>query len=155
MATKKISEMTAASALTGAEVIPVLQSSANVRTTVSAIAAFQSIEIQMSCSDLTTELVAATSVAYCRAPRAFTLSAVRASLLTASNSGVVTIDINVSGSTILSTKLTIDANEKTSVTAATAAVISSTTIADDAEITVDIDGDGTAAAGLIVTLLGA
>jgi len=57
--------------------------------------------------------------------------------------------------TILSTKLTIDNTEKTSTTAATAAVISDTALADDAEITIDIDqiGDGTAK-GLKITLIG-
>lgn len=110
--------------------------------------------IQMSASDLITDLIAATSVAYCRAPRAMTLTAVRASLIDASSSGAVTVDINVNGSTILSTKLTIDATETTSVTAATPAVISSPGINDDDLITIDIDGAGTDAKGLIVTLIG-
>lgn len=112
------------------------------------------IEIQMACSNLTSALTAATTVGYLRAPRAMTISAVRASLLTASSSGIVTIDINKNGSTILSTKLTIDANETTSVTAATAYVLSGTTVADDDLITVDIDGAGTNAAGLSITILG-
>ena len=111
-------------------------------------------DIQMSVSDLTTALATGTSKAYCRAPHAMTLTGVRASLLTASTSGAVTVDINVNGSTILSTKLTLDANEKTSLTAAAAAVLSSTAIANDDEITVDIDGAGTGAKGLIVTLRG-
>ncbi len=81
---------------------------------------------------------------------ACTVQEVRASLTTASSSGVVTVDINEGGTTILSTKLTIDANEKTSETAATAAVISDATIADDAEMTIDIDGAGTGAVGLKV-----
>lgn len=89
-----------------------------------------------------------------RMPYAFTLSDVRASLTTASSSGVVTIDINESGTTILSTKLTIDASETTSTTAATAAVISDTSIADDAEITIDIDTAGTGAVGAKVTFYG-
>jgi len=110
--------------------------------------------IIVACSDEATALVAATSVVKFRMPYSFTLSAVRASLGTASSSGVVTVDINESGSTILSVKLTIDANEKTSTTAATTAVISDTELADDAEITIDIDDDGTGAAGLKVTLLG-
>jgi hypothetical protein len=51
--------------------------------------------------------------------------------------------------------LTIDNTEKTSKTAATPAVISDTALADDAEITIDIDqvGDGTAK-GLKITLIG-
>ena len=76
----------------------------------------------------------------------------RASLSTASTSGTVTVDINNGGSTIFSTNLTIDANESTSTTAATAAVLSQTSIADDSQITVDIDGAGTGARGLKITL---
>jgi hypothetical protein len=66
------------------------------------------------------------------------------------------VDINESGTTILSTKLTIDASEKTSTTAATAAVISDSALADDAEITIDIDGVGStiAGAGLKIYLIG-
>ena len=69
---------------------------------------------------------------------------------------VMAVDINESGTTILSTKLTIDASEKTSTTAATPAVISDATLADDAEITIDIDGVGStvAGAGLKVTFIG-
>lgn len=76
----------------------------------------------------------------------------RASLSTASTSGAVTVDINNGGSTIFSTNLTIDANESTSTTAATAAVLSQNSIADDSQITVDIDGAGTGARGLKITL---
>lgn len=110
--------------------------------------------LQLNLSDLTTTISAGTSRAYLRSPRAFTITAVRASLLTASSSGVVTVDINKNGATILSTKLTIDANEKTSTTAATPPVISDANIADDDELTFDIDGGGTGAAGLIVSIIG-
>lgn len=113
------------------------------------------VVIQLAGSDLSSNLAAATGVAYCRAAQSFTLTEVRASLIDASSSGVVTVDINVGGSTILSTKLTIDAGELTSTTAATAAVISDPMILDDEAITVDIDGAGTDARGLIVTLIGA
>jgi hypothetical protein len=85
-----------------------------------------------------------------------TVYEVRASLTTAQASGsIFTVDINESGTSILSTKLTIDNTEKTSVTAATPAVISDSSLADDAEITVDIDqiGNGTAK-GLKITLIG-
>jgi hypothetical protein len=87
-------------------------------------------------------------------PFAMTLTSVRASLTTASTSGTPTFDINESGSTILSTKITIDANEKTSTTAATAPVISDTSLADDAEMTIDIDVAGTGAKGAKVYLIG-
>ena len=116
----------------------------------------QTVIVQLSCSDLTTAITTGTTKAYFRSPLAFTLTDVRASLLTAQTSGnIFTVDINESGTSILSTKLTIDNTEKTSVTAATPAVISDTAIANDAEITIDVYqvGSGTAA-GLIVTLIG-
>jgi len=89
-----------------------------------------------------------------RAPQAMLLESVRASLTVASSSGVVTVDINKNGTSILSTKLTIDANEKTSMTAAVEAVISDTEIAEDDEITFDVDTAGTNAKGLKVWLTG-
>jgi hypothetical protein len=90
-----------------------------------------------------------------RMPYAFTLVGLpRASLTTQSSSGAVTIDIEESGSTIFSTLLTIDASEKTSTTAATPCVVSDTSLADDAEMKINIDGAGTGAAGLKVTLIG-
>lgn len=113
-------------------------------------------EFIVACSDETTALTTGTAKVTFRAPYAFTLTAVRASLTTAQTSGsIFTVDINESGTSVLSTKLTIDNTEKTSTTAATAAVISDSAIADDAEITIDIDqvGDGTAK-GLKVVLIG-
>lgn len=112
--------------------------------------------IQVACSDLTTVITAGTSKAYFCAPYAFSLTEVRASLLTAQTGGSkFTVDINVNGATILSTKITIDNNENTSVTAATPAVISSSSISDDRIITIDVDVVGTGSpVGLIVTLIG-
>lgn len=110
--------------------------------------------IQAAASDETTALTTGTAKLTFRMPHAMTLTAVRASLSTASSSGAVTVGINEGGSTILSTDLTIDQGEKTSTTAATPAVISDAALADDAEITIDIDGAGTGAKGLKVTLIG-
>ncbi len=110
----------------------------------------------LAASDESTALATGTGKVTFRMPYAFTVSAVRASLSTAQTSGsIFTVDINDSGTSILSTKLTIDNTEKTSKTATTAAVISDTALADDAEITIDIDqiGDGTAK-GLKITLIG-
>lgn len=112
------------------------------------------VVIQLACSDLVTGLTTGTSVAYVRAPSAFTVTAVRSSLLVDSSSGLVTVAIKNGGSDILSTDLSIDATELTSVTAATPAVISSPSIADDALLTIDITAAGTGAKGLIVTLIG-
>lgn len=90
---------------------------------------------------------------YMRLPYAFRLTGVRASLFTAS-SGVVTVDIQESGTTVLSTLLTIDAGEKTSTTAAIPAVISDADLADDAEITINIDTIGEGGEGLKIYLIG-
>lgn len=108
----------------------------------------------VACSDLVTDLTTGTTKGYFRAPFAMENLTYRASLVDPSSSGVVTVDINKNGSTILSTKLTIDATEKTSTTAATPYVATSTTCADDDEYTIDIDGAGTDAKGLIVWFIG-
>ena len=110
----------------------------------------------IAASDETTALSTGTAKATFRMPYAFTLTGVRASVGTAPVGSVITVDINEAGSSILSTKITIDAGEKTSTTAATAPVISDSALADDAEITIDIDtvGSSTAGAGLKVTLIG-
>lgn len=108
----------------------------------------------IACSDETTALTTGTAKATFRIPFAGTLSAVRASVTTAQGSGsILTVDINKNGTTVLSTKLTIDNSEKTSTTAATPAVISVSSIADDDEFTIDIDQVGTAPTGLKVTLI--
>jgi hypothetical protein len=75
---------------------------------------------------------------------------------TAPTGSSLIIDINEGGASILSTKLSIDAGEKTSTTAASAAVLSDTSLADDAEITVDFDqvGSTVAGTGVKIWLLG-
>ena len=110
----------------------------------------------LACSDLTTALSTGTSVAYFRVPFAFTVTEVRAAVLTAGTTSVITVDINEGGTSILSTKITIDATETSSETAATAPVISDSVLADDGIITVDIDGvdSGATGAGLSVEIIG-
>lgn len=111
-----------------------------------------SIPFSFAISDETTAITTGTAKITFRAPYACTMTAVRASLSTASTSGNPTFDINKNGVSMLSTTLSIDANEKTSVTAATAAVISTSSIADDDEITIDIDTAGTGAKGAKITI---
>jgi hypothetical protein len=116
--------------------------------------------LMFAVSDETTAITTGTAKLTVRMPYAFKLSTappllgVRANVNTVSSSGAVQVDINEGGASILSTKLTIDASEKTSTTAATPAVISDPDLADDAEVTFDIDSAGTGAKGLKVTLLG-
>lgn len=114
------------------------------------------VVLRLDVGDETTAITTGTAKKTVRAPYAFTVTGVRGSLSTAQATGsIFTVDVNDSGTTILSTKLTIDNTEKTTTTAATPLVISDTTIADDAEITVDVDqvGDGTAK-GLKVQIFG-
>ena len=107
----------------------------------------------LAVSDETTALTTGSAKLTFRAPFAMTLTQIpRSSVSQSSSSGSVTVDINEAGTSILSTKLSIDATEKTSTTAATASVLSDQNIADDAEITLDIDAAGTGAKGLKVTL---
>lgn len=110
--------------------------------------------IMVAVGDESSTLTTGTAKVTFRAPFAFTLTSVRANVNTASTSGVVTVDLNESGVSVFSTKLTIDQGEKTSATAATGIVISDAAIADDAEMTVDIDTAGTGAAGLKITIYG-
>jgi len=112
--------------------------------------------IMIACSDETTALSTGTKATF-RMPYAYTLTSVRGSVTTAATGAtLLEVDINESGSSILSTELTFDAGEKTTTTATTPAVISDTGLANDAEITVDIDAVGStvAGAGLKVYLIG-
>jgi len=106
----------------------------------------------LSVVDETTNLTVSSARASFRAPSAMTLTSIpRATLNVASTSGLVNVDIKVAGTTILGTnKLTIDATEKTSTTAVTATSYVTTSIADDAEFTIDILSAGTGAKGLKV-----
>jgi len=108
-------------------------------------------------SDETTVLTAGTDKLQFVIPYGFEVTAVLITLSTAgTGAALVTVDINDDGSTILGTKLTIDASEKTSSTAATAATITSSTIAANSVITCDIDTIDTdnVAAGLKVYITG-
>lgn len=120
------------------------------------VKASEVIALEIAASDETTNITAGTAKVTFRMPFAFTLTSVRANLNTVQPSGsIFTVDINEAGTTILSTKLTIDNTEKSSITAATPAVISDSSLTDDAEITVDVDQIGDAGAkGLKVILIG-
>jgi hypothetical protein len=110
----------------------------------------------IACSDETTALTTGTDKVQFRVPYAFTLTDVRCSVNTAPTGSTIVVDINESGSTILSTKLSIDISETTSTTAATPPVISDTALADDSIISIDIDqiGSTVAGTGLKVMLIG-
>lgn len=109
----------------------------------------------VAASDETTAITTGTAKTTFRMPYAFTLTDIRGSLNTASSSGSPVIDVNEAGTTVMSTnKVLIDVSEKTSTTAVTAVGITDTSLADDAEMTIDIDTAGTGAKGLKICLIG-
>lgn len=163
MSTKRfgVAYAAATTPLDGTETLSIVQGGVMVDCTTDDIAALAPADVQsfvVACSDETTALTTGVAKVTFRVPYAFTLltSGVRGSLTTAQASGsIFTVDVNVNGSSILSTKLTIDNTEKTSVTAATQPVISNVSIPDDAEVTIDIDQVGASGAtGLKVSLIG-
>lgn len=97
----------------------------------------------IAASDETTVLGAASTsvpVATFHMDRAFTITGVKCGVTTApTGASLLTMDIHEAGTTILSTKITIDASEKTSATAATAAVISDSSLAADSLIELFVD----------------
>ena len=78
---------------------------------------------------------------------ATTLQGVAASVTTAPVGSTAIFDLNEGGTSVLSTKVSIDASETTSETAATAPVISDSALAANAEMTIDIDQIGSSTAG--------
>lgn len=108
----------------------------------------------VAASDESTVLTTGTAKVTFRMPHAATLTAVRASLTTTSSSGNPQFDINEGGVSILSTVITVDAGQTTSTTAGTPPVISDSSLADDARMTIDIDTAGTGATGAKVCLIG-
>ena len=116
----------------------------------------QSEVLIIAVSDETTAITTGAAKVTFRMPFAMTVTSVRANVNTVSSSGPVTVDINEgagAGTSILSTKITIDQSEFTSLDAV-APVISDTALADDAQITIDIVAAGTGAKGLKVTIIG-
>lgn len=114
------------------------------------------IELGFACSDETSLLTVGTAKITFRMPCNMTLTSVRASVNTAPTGANLIVDINESGVSILSTKLSIDAGQTTSTTATTPPVISDSSLANDSEITIDIDqiGSTLAGTGLKVWLIG-
>lgn len=146
------------SGLTGAEILTVEQGGVQVQATVQQIAelARPRESLIVACSDETTPLTAGTAKVTWHVPYNFVVQEVFAGLTTAQTSGsTFMVDINEAGTSILTTKITIDNTEETSLTAATPPVISDQSLTKGAKMTVDIDqiGDGTAK-GLKIYIIG-
>lgn len=102
-------------------------------------------------TDEATTVTTGTSKRTFFAPYNITITDCFTGLSTQSSSGVVTVNIKLNGSTIFSTKPSIDANKDTSLTG-TAAVLSTTTAAKGDKFTIDVDAAGTGVKGLQVYL---
>ena len=123
----------------------------------------QSRAMEIACSDEGTALTTADNpkVTF-RMPYALTLNqgeaGLRASLTgVGSTSGTTTVDVHMNGTTIMaSTKCTIDYGDDTSVGASAEPVITTLTLTDNAEITVEIDAvtGGADETGLKIQLIG-
>lgn len=102
-------------------------------------------------SDETTTITTGTNRATLVFPYDVTVVSVGCSVNTAGTG--LTVDINEGGVSILSTKLTLDSGEKTSLTADVPAVISDASIAAGAEVGFDIDAASGTSKGLKVWLV--
>jgi hypothetical protein len=100
--------------------------------------------LTIAISDETTDLTTGTAKVTLHRPFAYELVSVYASLSTVATGSTVIFDINNGANSALSTKLSIDASEETSGTAASAAVIDATykDFAANAKLTIDIDQRG-------------
>ena len=115
----------------------------------------------IACSDQATLITPGPDKARFRMPYAFTVTDVRANLLTAGTGAtLVMVDIHASVPSILATNITLDSGSTTSVGAATPFTFlggaSSIDLADDEEIRIDFDQIDTngASRGLKVTIIG-
>jgi hypothetical protein len=110
--------------------------------------------IYVALSDETTQITTGTNKVTIYAPYAFNLTDVKASLSQSGSTTITTFNVKLTGTTIFSTKSTIDINEFSTSTAATPRVITASTIPVDSKITFDIDTIGTGCAGAKIYLLG-
>lgn len=108
--------------------------------------------IDMALSDLTNPVAIAAGAGYWVARYNCTLVEVIASVLVPSTSGLPQFAVKKNGTTMLSTNVTIDANEQSSITAATPPVISVSAIAKGDLITCDIVTAGTGTKGAQIGL---
>lgn len=110
----------------------------------------------IACTDETTGISTTGTKVTFRMPYAMTLQSIRASLTTSQAVGsAITVNVLQNGTSLFSTKITIDNTTTSSKQAAVQSVLASQTLTDDAQITVSVDqvGDGTAT-GLKVYLIG-
>jgi hypothetical protein len=161
MADTKISNLTAASSVALTDTLPIVQSSTTKESTFQLVydivkATLPVCESYAFGDETTAHTTGSAKVSF-HMPYAMTLTDVKVSLVTAgTGAALFTVDLHMNGTTVLSTKVTVDATEKTSATAATPPVISVSALTVDALMTVDIDlmDTGGVAAGGKIYLIG-
>lgn len=121
----------------------------NKESTLSFLGLSATFPLGLAFGDETTDIAVGTDKLTFQMPHfATTLTGVSVNVKTAPTGSEATFDLNEAGTSVLSTKITIDAGEKTSVTASTPPVISESAIPANAIMTVDIDGVGSTVAGV-------
>lgn len=104
------------------------------------------VEIGIALSDETSDNTASSTVPKVtfRMPFAMTITSLRCSLTKSSTGAILIVDMHEAGTTVMTTnKLSVDASETTSTTAATAHTLTDTALADDALIELFLDQVGT------------
>jgi hypothetical protein len=164
MANKEYQDLTQASALDGSEIVALKQGSNSRKDTVKSLAKFSAkavVSVLITDPNASSAITTGDGKAYYRVPAAlngFNLTAVAASVDTASSSGTPTFQLRRkrSGSDVdmLSTAITINASETDSSTAATAAVINTSNddVATGDRIYFDFDVAGTGTKGVSIEM---
>ena len=111
-------------------------------------------DFAIAISDETTQITTGTNKVTLYAPYAFTITDVQASLSVSGSATINTFNVKNNGTTIFSTKSTIDIGEYSTGTAATPRVITGTTVAIYDKLTIDVDTIGTGSAGAKIYILG-
>lgn len=107
--------------------------------------------IGVAASDETTSLTTGVAKVTIRAPFAFTLTEVRATLTTAGSS-TTTVDVNEAGTSVLTAAISLTSSS--TMASSTSFSGAGPAIADNAAVSVDIDAAGTSATGLKIWLIG-
>ena len=157
MANVKISNLPAATTIAGTDTFAIVQSATTKEADVNEVLNIVPVFIAVAFGDETTAHTTGTAKVSFHMPFGMVLTDVKVGLTTAgTGAALFTVDLNEAGTSVLSTKITVDATEKTSATAATPPVISDSAIAVDALMTVDIDlmDTGGVAAGGKIYLIG-
>jgi len=110
--------------------------------------------LSYAASDETTAITTGLKLTF-HMPYAFTLTDIKGSLTTASCCGVVTVDVSEGGTSVMTCcKVQFDACEDTTETACMPPVLTDTSLANNAVMTICVDAAGMCATGLKITLIG-